>query len=775
MCELTSKGEVMCATSAPAEQSSNLVSSGTGGSERVWIYYLLFFLSGFPALLYQIVWQRTLFTLFGVNVESVTMVVTVFMLGLGLGSLAGGELSTWRGVRLLTAFGAVELCIGGFGACSLWLFHRVASFTAGASLLTTGLVAFALLLIPTLLMGSTLPLLSEHFVRRTGSVGESVGLLYGINTLGSGIACLLAAYWLMGWLGESGSIYLAVCFNLFVGSTALLRELRRSPAVAERITAGSTGERHQTIPLWAGMVLACATGFIALAYEILWYRLYSFASGGTARCFAEVLAFYLFGIAYGARAVRSACQDKLGNDIRRTMSAGAEVTILGGIAAFLVGPAFAFWISHIPSSPFFCLFITATLLGAAFPLLAHAAIDPGRQVGRGVSLLYLSNIVGSTLGCFLIGFVVLDHWSTRATSVFLLLLGLVVSLVFAAFSGWRIRRAIYAAEVAACAVLLVSSRPLFSGMYERLLFHTDYNSSIKFSELVENRSGVIAVFRAPTEYGYPAETVFGGGAYDGRFNVTLLHDSNGLFRAYAVGGMERVPKRILMIGLASGSWAQVIANEPGVEDFTIVEINPGYLPLIQHHAEVAGLLTNPKVHIVIDDGRRWLVAHPERRFDYIVMNTTFNWRANNTNLLSVEFLKLAREHLTPGGVLYYNTTWSRRVQATGISMFPYALRVSSFLALSDAPVNLDKDRWRTMLTAWHVNGRPVFDLGDPAQRAVMENVLRLADQLDVPGGNLESRTSLANRLKGVRLITDDNMGTEWSRQGEDDSAGALHN
>ena len=181
---------------------------------------------------------------------------------------------------------------------------------------------------------------------------------------------------------------------------------------------------------------------------------------------------------------------------------------------------------------------------------------------------------------------------------------------------------------------------------------------------------------------------------------------------------------------------------------------------------MASLLTNPKVRIVIDDGRRWLVAHPERRFDWIVMNTTFNWRANNTNLLSAEFLQLAHQHLTPGGVLYYNTTWSREVQATGIAMFPYALRLSSFLAVSDAPLRLDKDRWRAMLTAWYIDGRPVLDAADPAQRAVLENVLRLADQLDMPGGNLESRAGMASRLQGVQLITDDNMGTEWLPQKE---------
>src|SRR5580698_7397071 len=107
-------------------------------------YYLLFFLSGFPALLYQIVWQRALFTLYGVNIESVTMIVTVFMLGLGLGSLAGGWLSTRPGIRLLLAFGVIELSVGAFGAVSLALFHRVGALTAGGSTTTTGLISFAL-------------------------------------------------------------------------------------------------------------------------------------------------------------------------------------------------------------------------------------------------------------------------------------------------------------------------------------------------------------------------------------------------------------------------------------------------------------------------------------------------------------------------------------------------------------------------------------------------------------------------------------------------------
>src|SRR5580692_6547726 len=186
----------------------------TSSSRPATWLYLFFFLSGFPALLYQIVWQRALFRLYGVNIESGTVVVSVFMLGLGLGSLAGGWLSSRKGIRLLLAFGVIEISVGLFGAVSLGLFHRIGALTAGASTTATGFIAFALLLVPTMLMGSTLPLLVEHFVRRTGNVGESVGLLYSVNTFGSGVACIAAAVVLMKLLGESGAVRLAACFNL---------------------------------------------------------------------------------------------------------------------------------------------------------------------------------------------------------------------------------------------------------------------------------------------------------------------------------------------------------------------------------------------------------------------------------------------------------------------------------------------------------------------------------------------------------------------------------
>jgi len=503
-------------------------------------------------------------------------------------------------------------------------------------------------------------------------------------------------------------------------------------------------------------------GFIALAYEIVWYRLYAFVSGGTAPSFAMLLAFYLFGIAYGSFAVRDACRKNLGNDLRRTLSAGATVVMLGTIAAFLLGPALALWVLYLDYHvSFVFVFIAAALLGSAFPLLSHAAIDPAQDSGKYISFLYMSNIAGSTLGSFLVGFVVLDHWSTRATSLLLLGLGFVVACVLAGLAWPKAPKRILLAGAAACVVLALASGPLFSGLYEKLLFKARYHSGISFSDVIENRSGVVALYPTTADFGYLTRTVYSGGAYDGQINTDIMRDSNGVIRAYAIAGLHPHPKSVLIIGLATGAWAQILSNNREVQDVTIVEINPGFLPLIQKSPEVESLLRNPKVHIVIDDGRRWLVAHPARRFDFILMNTSFNWRANMSNLLSTEFMRLMRDHMNPGGIAYYNTTWSGEALATGASAFPYALRVLGFLAVSDSPFTLDKDRWRTALANYRIDGHPVLDLANPQQRARLEEVLHLADELDLPNGGLESRDSLLARYKTARLITDDNMGTEW--------------
>jgi predicted membrane-bound spermidine synthase len=182
------------------------------------VIWVVFFLSGFAALLYQLVWQRALFAIYGINIESVTMVVTAFMLGLGLGSLAGGALSKDPKRPVLVLFSLVEGGIGLFGVVSLALFRAVGSATLTLSPVATACVTFALVLVPTMLMGGTLPLLVAHEVRASGNVGRSVGMLYFVNTLGSALASLVAAIVLLGALGQSGTVRLAAGINITVAA-----------------------------------------------------------------------------------------------------------------------------------------------------------------------------------------------------------------------------------------------------------------------------------------------------------------------------------------------------------------------------------------------------------------------------------------------------------------------------------------------------------------------------------------------------------------------------
>jgi spermidine synthase len=208
----------------------------------------------------------------------------------------------------------------------------------------------------------------------------------------------------------------------------------------------------------------------------------------------------------------------------------------------------------------------------------------------------------------------------------------------------------------------------------------------------------------------------------------------------------------------------VIANAPGLESFTIVEINPGYLELIARHPEVAPILVNPKVTIVIDDGRRWLLAHPDARFDVIVMNTTWHWRAHAGDLLSREFLELARARMSPGGLLFYNTTGSHDVWRTALTVYPYALRVVNFAAVSDSPVALDKRIWKDLLMSYRLEGENILDVSKKEDRAAQGALVGFADSVDRPPEDygLESRESLLSTMSDGTVITDDNMACEWS-------------
>jgi spermidine synthase len=509
--------------------------------------------------------------------------------------------------------------------------------------------------------------------------------------------------------------------------------------------------------------IVALAGFISLSYEILWFRAFSFASAGAPAVFGQLLFFYLGGLAIGAFASGIFCRDRgATGDVRHLVPLAAFVYV-ANLLGFLVLPALAWFATTFQGQSAMPLVaVAAGSWGAVLPLVSHFGVAPDTLAGSRLSYLYLANILGAAGGTLLTGFVLLDHWSIGTAALLVVLLGLALAALLLArsASGTQLTRIGLAVIVVTGIGYALAARPMFHRFYERLLMGQEYERTVPAATVVENRDGVILVT--------PKHEVFGGGAYDGAISTSLELDKNMIVRAYGVAALHPAPREVLMIGLSTGAWAQVLANLKGVDKLTVVEINRGYLELIPRYPEVASLLHNPRVEIVIDDGRRWLMHHPERKFDVIVSNTTFHWRANITNLLSVEFLHAVRAHLKPGGIFHFNTTGSADAYKTAFTVFPFGLRFINFATVSDSPITVDTLRWKSALDAHQIDGRPTLDSTKAEDRRRREEVLALARTLDAPpvGFGFESRVQALTRLGDARVITDDNMVTEWRGAGE---------
>ena len=718
----------------------------------------LFFCSGFPALIYQIVWQRALFTIYGVNVQSVAVVVSAFMLGLGLGSLAGGKLSEKFPDRGILIFGICELLVAGFGLISLRLFHWAAAYTAGSSLGYTILFSFLLLIVPTMLMGATLPLLVEQLVRTSRNVGYSVATLYFVNTLGSAVACFVSAQTLLRNFGQSGSVTAAACVNTLVGATAFLygRSLQTSSTTTPATEPIATTASPSLLSLRAAALIAGVAGFLALGFEIAWFRIFALATYDRAPAFAFLLATYLAGIAAGSFLSESLIQRKRINPV---ILAGTTMLLAGALSVYLPPLMASLSWRNIPiltSAPAF--FITAALLGSVLPLLCQSSVAATDSAGRSVSLIYLANIIGSTLGSLVIGFVLMDHFGTKAISFQLAAATALTGFLVLLYSHGRFQaptKSAWALGVLSIAVITLAS-PAYRNLYGIMIFGPKAAEVGYMKHIVENRNGIVAVT--------DDDAVFGGGVYDGHFNIDPANDKNFVIRAYVLSLFHQHPRRCFMVGLASGSWAQVVANNPDVETLDIVEINPGYLSLIAEYPEISSLLRNPKVHIYVDDGRRWLMAHPEAKYDAVIANTSFHWRDHSSQVLSTEFLQIIKEHLLPGGIYYYNATESPDVFITGLHEFRYGLRVITFLMLSDSPIVLDKNHWFSVLNQYEIDGKKMFRTDTQHGQLVLAAYIAFADSVKDPPRvlGIEAGDVLAARLGARHIITDDNMGAEWT-------------
>ncbi len=718
---------------------------------RVRILCILFFFSGFPALIYQLTWQRSLFRIFGVNTESVTIVVTAFMLGLGLGSLAGGWLSKRDGIKPLLLLGIIELATAAFGLVSLSIFDLVGRLTADMSLPAIAIINLLLVLVPTLLMGATLPILVSYLVRMSGQIGSAVGTLYFVNTLGAGAACLVSAVLIFPFLGMHGAIMVAASINTLVGAGAIAAHmLGRAPAAVGPEVAV---QRTATPVLGMGFVtaLAAAGGFISLSYEIYLFRTISFASGSSSLAFAITLGSFLIGIAVGAQRAGQICETRSAKDAMA--SAAMDLVWANGFAAAFL-PLMAQLAANVVAMlvvAVIATYLIARQWGALLPYLSQFGIAADARAGQQTALLYFSNIIGCAAGAVLTGFVLTDHFGLKQMAVLLLSAGTLCALVlaFATPAATRRERLRFGAIAAVVLVLGIAANALFA---QRLLENLQSKSIANhdFAEVVENHSGIITV---DTD-----GTVFGNGMYDGAFNTDVKHDRNGIIRPYTLSLFHAAPREVLMIGLASGSWAQVIANNPDVTSLTIVEINRGYLEIIARQDDVKSVLTNPKVKIIEDDGRRWLSHHPEAHFDAVIVNTTWHFRANASNLLSSEFMELVKRHLNDGGIYLYNTTNSRRAQRTACTAYAYGAHFLNHMVVSQSPIDWNTPRWRRTLEAYSIDGKAEFTAGNAADQAVLD---RLMTDYRKDGPMFEQCPQLLAATAGKTPITDDNMGTEW--------------
>jgi spermidine synthase len=637
----------------------------------------LFLLSGAAGLMYQIVWVRLLELYFGVTIVSVSLIVSAYMAGLGLGSWAGGRLAR-RLENTLLVYGLLEIGIALFGIVSPNVIVGIGRGTAGVPYPLVFLISFAVLLLPTTLMGMTLPLLTQSFVDRVETSGQVIGLLYGINTLGAALGALVSGYLLIGLYGFAGTIYLGVLVNGFVGVVALLLSRWQPPHAEDRDTdplaeGKSIVWRYQTI-----LISSFLVGFIGLGFEMLWVRVLLIVNKNTAYGFPSILVVYLLGLALGgnfwgrrADVARNTAVLFCKIELAGVMVAGTA--FLGFLLSLDLDPPWIenFFETQKPYPPFYrvqqefffsrrvllanlwsyflpiliTVFPASFLLGGGLPVLDRMAIQSPSVSGRRVGDIHLANILGSVAGVLVVSFIFLpavgSEWTLR------LLIG--CALLFPVFSLFEHlptagRRRIDLGMIALCGLtlLVIFLLPARGEFYQRL-----YTAGTNQEAIIsESGDSVLAITYQPGR-ARQAGVFWIGGEVNSFFPPDGIYES----RALTCAGASR-PERILIIGFGGGFSSLFYKSIPEVDQLVIVELLGDLAPFLQENLSSTRLtLSDPRITYLVDDGRRYLNAFPEEKFDLISIDPLRDHTAGHNNLYSEEALALYRDHLTPNGVL----------------------------------------------------------------------------------------------------------------------------
>ena len=422
------------------------------------IVYFLFFISGITSLTYEIVWTRMLTLVFGHTVFSVSVVLAAFMAGLGLGSYLFGYAvdrlpkTNSSGESTLLIYGWVEILIFACGTALSLLFanfsgiytslHSFIPESVPLQNLIKMLFSFGMMLIPTTLMGATLPIISKYCVTDDSRMGTQVSLLYALNTLGAAVGCLITGFFLMGTFGVLQTVLLAAGTNLLIGISALSIYLETTPGASWKFRLPPLRipriDLNADQKFWMGISFIC--GFTALAYEVLWTRLLVFSIASTVYSFSMMLTVFLLGIFFGSLLLIPLAPRI--HNIRTALlilQAGTGIYVIGslyGLESILSAPWNGYNLTH-PAVAFLRYFkdsaglmLAPTLmLGMCFPLLIKIVSGGHKNVGKATGQIYSANTLGAIFGSLCAGFLLLPSFGSQISLTLVATLNLLTTVL----------------------------------------------------------------------------------------------------------------------------------------------------------------------------------------------------------------------------------------------------------------------------------------------------------------------------------------------------------
>ena len=630
----------------------------------------LFFLSGAAALAYEVVWVKLLTLQFGSAAWSISTVVASFMAGLGAGGAWAGRRAD-RIRRPLRAYALLELGIAVYGVVSVPLMRNMAGILDPLYGLTDGyfalylllqfLLSFAMMAVPTFLMGASLPLLIVA-VSEEAAFRRSVALLYGINTLGAAVGTLVAGMVLMPVLGISDTVWVAVAAGVLVAAGGYLLDLRIGP----RDTAGEApgpvaGAAGTPRLLLAAVAMA---GCLSLFYQIAWTRLLIPVVGSSVYAFTIILTTVLLGIGVGSllAAVPSFRESSCWRAVAVTVGVGSCSALAGLFAvnelpamftAMARGTGDSTWLLFLSQGALAAsiVLVPACAMGAALPLGIAAWRNEVGSRGWAVGGMYAANTIGAIVGSVLAGFVLLP-W-LGATEVIRLgaVLGMVVTVVLFLLdrASSRRQRLGWAGVFAAMVAVFAFSLPrtdivnLQRGVFRRLQAGEERAPTGSFLLYArEGTNATVTVFRSRNS------TVL---KVNGKADASTGEDMDS---QYLLGHLPMFlhpgPEEVCIIGYGSGATVYATATHPDVTAMDVVEIEQavldasGYFDSVNHD-----VLQDPRVRLYTEDGRNFL-RHQKRTYDVILSQPSNPWIAGISSLFTSEYYRAATSRLKPGGL-----------------------------------------------------------------------------------------------------------------------------